>query len=107
VRGLLRKLGEGEGDSAELTEVRVGQRGGGVMPTTEKIGGDGWSSMGVAFQARRGGDDDGNELWSWWPGVVPFYRVGEAADWVVMVAVVRFQGGGRLQKGRRRGGGVS
>jgi hypothetical protein len=33
-------------------------------------------------------------------GVVPFYRVREAAGWVVMAVVVRFQGGGRLQKGR-------
>jgi hypothetical protein len=39
-------------------------------------------------------------------GVVPFYRVGEVAGWVVMVAVVRFQGGGQLRKGRRRGGGT-
>jgi hypothetical protein len=66
--GLLRKLGEGEGDSAELTEVEVGRRGGGVVPTTERIGGGGWSSTGVAFRVRRGGDDDGNELWRWRPG---------------------------------------
>jgi hypothetical protein len=47
--GLLRKLGEGEGDSAELTEIRVGRRGGGVMPATERIGGGGQSSTGAAF----------------------------------------------------------
>jgi hypothetical protein len=47
--GLLRKLGEGEGDSTELTEVRVGLRGGGVMPATERIGGGGRSSTSVAF----------------------------------------------------------
>jgi hypothetical protein len=43
-------------------------------------------------------------------GVAPFYRVGggggEVAGWVVMAAVVRFEGGGRLWKGRRRGGGT-
>jgi hypothetical protein len=39
-------------------------------------------------------------------GVAPFYRVGEVASQVVMAAVVCFQGGGRLQKGRRRGGGA-
>jgi hypothetical protein len=33
-------------------------------------------------------------------GVVPFYRVREAVGWVVMAVVVRFQGGGRLKKGR-------
>jgi hypothetical protein len=40
-------------------------------------------------------------------GVALFYRVGEVAGWVVMVTVVPFQGGGRLRKGRRRGGGAS
>jgi hypothetical protein len=63
--GLLQNLGEGEGDSAELTEVGVGWRGGGVVPATERIGNGGQSSTGVAFRARRGGDDDGNELWKW------------------------------------------
>jgi hypothetical protein len=63
--GLLRKLGEGEGDSAELTEVRVGWRGGGVVPARERIGGGGRSSTGATFRARRGGDDDGNKLWRW------------------------------------------
>jgi hypothetical protein len=48
-RGLLRKLGEGEGNSAELTEVRVGRCGGGVMLATERIGGGGQSLMGMAF----------------------------------------------------------
>jgi hypothetical protein len=38
--------------------------------------------------------------------VAPFYRVGEVAGWVVMAAVVRFQGGGQLRKGRQRGGGT-
>jgi hypothetical protein len=33
-------------------------------------------------------------------GVAPFYRVGEVASRVVMAAVVRFQVGGRLRKGR-------
>jgi hypothetical protein len=47
--GLLRKLGEGEGDSTELTEVRVGLRGGGVMPATKRIDGGGRSSTSVAF----------------------------------------------------------
>jgi hypothetical protein len=32
-------------------------------------------------------------------GVAPFYRVGEVAGRVVMAAVVRFQGGGRLRRG--------
>jgi hypothetical protein len=59
-RGLLRKLGEGDGESVELTEVGVGWRGGGVMPATERICGSGQSSMGAAFRVRRGGDDDGN-----------------------------------------------
>jgi hypothetical protein len=31
-------------------------------------GGSGQSSTGVAFRVRRGGDDDGNELWGWRPG---------------------------------------
>jgi hypothetical protein len=42
-------------------------------------------------------------------GVTPFYRVrerGEVAGRVVIAAVVRFQGGGQLRKGRRRGGGT-
>jgi hypothetical protein len=39
-------------------------------------------------------------------GVVPFYRVGEVAGRVVMAVVVCFQGGGRIRKGRRRGGGA-
>jgi hypothetical protein len=65
---LLQNLGEGEDDSTELTEVEVGRRGGGVVPATERIGGGGRSSMGVAFRARRGGDDGGNELWRWRPG---------------------------------------
>jgi hypothetical protein len=39
-------------------------------------------------------------------GVAPFYRVGEVVDRVVMAVVVRFQGGGRLRNGRRRGGGA-
>jgi hypothetical protein len=47
--GLLRKLGEGECDSAELTEVEVWRRGGEVVPPTERIGGGGQSSMGAAF----------------------------------------------------------
>jgi hypothetical protein len=47
--GLLQKLGEGEGDSTELTEVRVGLRGGGVVSVTERIGGGGRSSTSVAF----------------------------------------------------------
>jgi hypothetical protein len=47
-RGLLRKHGEGEGDSAELTGVEVLQRGGGVMPATVRIGGGGQSSLGAA-----------------------------------------------------------
>jgi hypothetical protein len=66
--GLLRKLGEGEGDSAELTEVEVWRCGGRIVPATEMIGGGGRSSTSVAFRARRGGDDDGNELWRWRPG---------------------------------------
>jgi hypothetical protein len=66
--GLLRKLGEGEGDSAELTEVGVGWRSGGVMPVIERIGGGGRSSTSTAFRARRGGDDEGNALWRWRPG---------------------------------------
>jgi hypothetical protein len=32
-------------------------------------------------------------------GVAPFYRVGEVAGRVVMVVVMRFQGGGRLRRG--------
>jgi hypothetical protein len=32
-------------------------------------------------------------------GVAPFYRVREVAGWVVMTAVVHFQGGGLLRKG--------
>jgi hypothetical protein len=52
----------------ELTVVRVGRRGGGVIPAMERIGDGGRSSTGAAFRARRGGDDDGNELWMWWPG---------------------------------------
>jgi hypothetical protein len=51
----------------ELTEVGVGRCGGGVMPATERICCSGQSSMGVAFRVRRGGDDDGNELWRWRP----------------------------------------
>jgi hypothetical protein len=47
--GLLRKLGEGDGDSVELTEVRVGRCSARVMSVTERIGGSGWSSTGVAF----------------------------------------------------------
>jgi hypothetical protein len=39
-------------------------------------------------------------------GVAPFYGVGEVASWVVMAAVVRVQGGGRLRMGKRRGGGA-
>jgi hypothetical protein len=66
--GLLQKLREGEGDSTELTEVEVGRRGGRVVPVMERIGGGGRNSTGVAFRARRGGDDDGNELWRWRPG---------------------------------------
>jgi hypothetical protein len=66
--GLLRILREGEGNSTELTEVKVGRRGGGVMPATKRIGGSGRSLIGVAFRARRGGDDGGNELWRWRPG---------------------------------------
>jgi hypothetical protein len=46
-RGLLRKLGEGDGESVELTEVGVGWRGGGVMPATERICGSCRSSMGA------------------------------------------------------------
>jgi hypothetical protein len=34
----------------------------------ERIGGGGQSSMGAAFRARRGGDDDGNDLWRSRPG---------------------------------------
>jgi hypothetical protein len=63
--GLLRILGEGEGNSTELTEVKVGRRSGGVMPATKRIGGGGRSSIGAAFRATRGGDDGGNELWRW------------------------------------------
>jgi hypothetical protein len=66
--GLLRNLGEGEGESVELTEVGVGRRSGGVVPATERIGGGGRSSTGATFRARRGGDDNGNELWRWQPG---------------------------------------
>jgi hypothetical protein len=47
--GLLRNLGEGEGDSTEFTEVEVWRRGGGVVPATERIGGGGRSSTGAAF----------------------------------------------------------
>jgi hypothetical protein len=47
--GLLRKLGEEEGESMELAEVGVGRHGGGVMPTTERIGDGGRSSTGATF----------------------------------------------------------
>jgi hypothetical protein len=66
--GLLRKLGEREGNSAELTEVGVGWRNGGVVPVTKRIGGGGQSSTSTAFRARRGGDDEGNALWRWRSG---------------------------------------
>jgi hypothetical protein len=41
---------------------------GGVVPAMERIGDGGRSSMGTAFRARRGGDDDGNEFWRSRPG---------------------------------------
>jgi hypothetical protein len=102
---LLRKLGEGEADSAELTEVGVGRRGGGVVSTTERV---------VVVRARLARPSErgeeamtmGTSCGGGGRGVAPFYRVGEVADWVVLAAVVHFQGGGRLRKGRRRGGGA-
>jgi hypothetical protein len=50
--------------------------------------------MGGAFRARRGGDEDGNELWRWRPGVVPFYRVKKVPDRVVMAVVAGYGRGG-------------
>jgi hypothetical protein len=62
-KGLLRKLGEGEGDSAELTKVRVVQCGG-----REDWRGEEGMTMGM--DCGGGGQ-----------GVAPFYRVGEVGRW--------------------------
>jgi hypothetical protein len=62
--------------------------------------------------SRRGGEERGAgmsavEMAGGGGVLAHFYKVGEAADRVVMAVMVRFQGGGRLRKGRRRGGGAS
>jgi hypothetical protein len=75
-----RRRGEGEGNDAELTEAKIGRRGGEVAPVAERIGVRRWCS--VWSKRRHGEAKQGAARVVVWcrDAIGVFYSLGEAVE---------------------------